>query len=89
LGSSLTFVLTQGFVGRHHRRRVSRAFGMSVVGQTRKYSYRAYVFRFTPQSRHPGQYAVQHLADIAVRLWATRPIVIANVIGTKDKAGLN
>jgi hypothetical protein len=60
---------------------------MSQMGQTRKYSHRAYVFRFT-QSRHPGQYAVQHLADIAVRLWATRPIVIANVIGAKDKAGL-
>jgi hypothetical protein len=40
-----------------------------------------------PQSRHPGQYAVQHLADITVRLWATRSIGIANVIETKDKAG--
>jgi hypothetical protein len=48
-----------------------------------------YDFRFTPQSGHPGQYAMQHLADIAARLWATRPIVIANVIGAEDKADLN
>jgi len=32
---------------------------------------------------------MQHLADIAARLWATRPIVIANVIGAEDKADLN